>query len=220
MAGTRTVGCSRVSGPQPFVFEAGVEVKRYAPATERNRDVIAETLMNVLPAQGLVLEIASGTGEHAVHFAQLFPAITWQPSDPDPIAIASINAWRGDCAVANVRSAMLLDASADWPIAHADAVVCINMAHISPWAATVGLLRNAARILPQSAPLFIYGPFRQHDVPLAEGNASFDTALRQQNTEWGLRYVEDITKEARDVGLALDQIIPMPSNNLSLIFCR
>ena len=209
-----------MSGPQPFVFEAGVEVKRYAPATERNRDVIAETLVNVLPAQGLVLEIASGTGEHAVHFAQLFQGLTWQPSDPDPIAIASINAWRGDCAVPNVRSAMLLDASADWPIAHADAVVCINMAHISPWAATVGLLRNAARILPQSAPLFIYGPFRQHDVPLAEGNATFDTALRQQNAEWGLRYVEDITKEARDVGLALDQIIPMPSNNLSLIFCR
>ena len=208
-----------MSGPQPFVFEAGVEVKRYAPATERNRDVIAETLVNVLPAQGLVLEIASGTGEHAVHFAQLFQGLTWQPSDPDPIAIASINAWRGDCAVPNVRSAMLLDASADWPIAHTDAIVCINMAHISPWAATVGLLRNAARILPQSAPLFIYGPFRQHDGPLAEGNATFDTALRQQNAEWGLRYVEDITKEARDVGLTLDQIISMPSNNLSLIFC-
>ncbi len=208
-----------MSGPQPFVFEAGVEVKRYAPATERNRDVIAETLVNVLPAEGVVLEIASGTGEHAVHFAQLFQGLTWQPSDPDPIAIASINAWRFDCAVPNVRSAMLLDASADWPIAHADAIVCINMAHISPWAATVGLLRNAARILPPCAPLFIYGPFRQHDVPLAEGNATFDTALRQQNTEWGLRYVEDITKEARDVGLILDQIIPMPSNNLSLIFC-
>jgi len=208
-----------VSGPQPFVFEAGVEVKRYAPATERNRDVIAETLLNVLPAEGVVLEIASGTGEHAVHFAQLFTGLTWQPSDPDPIAIASINAWRGDCAVPNVRSAMLLDASADWTIAHADAIVCINMAHISPWAATVGLLRNAARLLPQSAPLFIYGPFRQRDVPLAEGNASFDAALRQQNAEWGLRYVEDITEEARDVGLALDQIIPMPSNNLSLIFC-
>jgi hypothetical protein len=202
------------------VFEAGVEVKRYAPATERNRDVIAETLLNVLPAEGVVLEIASGTGEHAVHFAQLFTGLTWQPSDPDPIAIASINAWRGDCAVPNVRSAMLLDASADWTIAHADAIVCINMAHISPWAATVGLLRNAARLLPQSAPLFIYGPFRQRDVPLDEGNASFDAALRQQNAEWGLRYVEDITKEARDVGLALDQIIPMPSNNLSLIFCR
>ena len=207
-----------MSGPQPFVFEAGVEVKRYAPATERNRDVIAETLLNVLPAQGLVLEIASGTGEHAVHFAQLFPGITWQPSDPDPIAIASINAWREDCAVPNVRSAMLLDASADWPIAHADAIVCINMAHISPWAATVGLLRNAARQLPQSAPLFIYGPFRQRDVPLAEGNATFDAALRQQNPEWGLRYVEDIAKEARDVGLMLYQIIPMPSNNLSLTF--
>ena len=209
-----------MSGPQPFVFEAGVEVKRYAPATERNRDVIAETLVNVLPAEGVVLEIASGTGEHAVHFAQLFLGITWQPSDPDPIAIASINAWRADCPVPNVRSAMLLDASADWQIAHADAIVCINMAHISTWAATVGLVRNAAHILPQSAPLFIYGPFRQHDVPLAEGNATFDAALRQQNVEWGLRYVEDITKEARDVCLTLDQIIPMPSNNLSLIFCR
>jgi len=207
-----------VSGPQLFVFEVGVEVKRYAPATERNRDVIAETLVNVLPAQGLVLEIASGTGEHAVHFAQLFQGITWQPSDPDPIAIASINAWRADCAVPNLQPAMLLDASAEWPIAHADAVVCINMVHISPWAVTVGLLRNAAHILPQSAPLLIYGPFRQRDFPLAEGNATFDTALRQQNTEWGLRYVEDITKEASDVGLTLDQIIPMPSNNLSLIF--
>jgi hypothetical protein len=113
---------------------------------------------------------------------------------------------------------MLLDASADWPIAHADAIVCINMAHISPWAATVGLLRNAARLLPQSASLFIYGPFRQRDVPLAEGNATFDAALRQQNPEWGLRYVEDIAKEARDFDLMLDQIIPMPSNNLSLIF--
>lgn len=218
MAGTRTSGRGGVSGPQPFVFEAGAEIKRHAPATERNRDVIAETLKTVLPAQGMVLEIASGTGEHAVHFAQIFPGLTWQPSDPDPIAMASINAWRADFAVPNVRPAMLLDATADWPIAQADAVVCINMAHISPWAATIGLLRNAARLLPPSAPLFIYGPFRQYDVPLAEGNAAFDAALRQQNPEWGLRFVEEIAKEARDVGLMLDQIISMPSNNLSLIF--
>jgi len=170
-----------VSGPQPFVFEAGAEVKRHAPATERNRDVIAQTLARVLPAEGLVLEVASGTGEHVVHFAKRFPALTWQPSDPDPIALASINAWRADSNMPNVRPAMLLDASADWPIAQADAVVCINMTHISPWAATVGLLRNAARLLPQSAVLFIYGPYNQRDVPLADSNAAFDVSLRQQN---------------------------------------
>ncbi|WP_295490040.1 DUF938 domain-containing protein [Sphingorhabdus sp. EL138] len=207
-----------MSGPQPFVFEAGAEVKRHAPATERNRDVIAETLVRVLPAEGLVLEVASGTGEHAVHFAKLFPALTWQPSDPDPIALASINAWRADSNVPNMRPAMLLDASADWPIAQADAVVCINMTHISPWAATVGLLRNVARLLPPSAVLFIYGPYNQYDVPLAESNAAFDASLRQQNAEWGLRYVEDIAEEAHKFGLRLDPVIAMPANNLSLIF--
>ena len=206
-----------MSGPQPFVFQSGAEVKRHAPATERNRDVIAETLAALLPDKGLVLEIASGTGEHAVHFAKRFTNLTWQPSDPDPIALASINAWRADSNAPNVRPAMLLDASAEWPIAQAGAVVCINMTHISPWAATVGLLHNAARILPSNAPLFIYGPFRQRDVPLAESNASFDASLRQQNPEWGLRYVEDITEEAQQAGLRLDQIIEMPANNLSLI---
>jgi hypothetical protein len=207
-----------VSGPQPFVFEAGAEVKRHAPATERNRDVIAQTLARVLPTEGLILEVASGTGEHVVHFAKMFPALTWQPSDPDPIALASINAWRADSKVPNVRPAMLLDASADWPIAQADAVVCINMTHISPWAATVGLLRNAARLLPQSAVLFIYGPYNQRDVPLADSNAAFDAALRQQNALWGLRFVEDIAAEAHVSGLHLDSVIDMPANNLSLIF--
>ena len=207
-----------MSGPKPFVFEAGAEVKRHAPATERNRDVIAETLAGLLPQDGLVLEVASGTGEHAVHFARQFPALTWQPSDPDPIALASINAWRADSNVPNVLPAILLDASADWSIAQADAIVCINMTHISPWTATVGLLHNAARILPPNAPLFIYGPFRQRDAPLAESNASFDTSLRQQNPEWGLRYVEDVAAAAQNVGLQLDQSVKMPANNLSLIF--
>jgi hypothetical protein len=207
-----------VSEPQPFVFEAGADAKRHAPATERNRDVIAETLAHLLPAEGLVLEVASGTGEHVVHFAKMFPALTWQPSDPDPIALASINAWRADSNMPNVRPAMLLDASADWPIAQADAVVCINMTHISPWAATVGLLRNAARLLPQSAVLFIYGPYNQRDVPLADSNAAFDASLRQQNALWGLRYVEDIMAEAHVSGLHLDSVIAMPANNLSLIF--
>ena len=209
-----------MSGPQPFVFKAGAEVKRHAPATERNRDVIGETLASLLPVKGLVLEIASGTGEHAVHFARLFPALTWQPSDPDPIAIASIDAWRIDENATNVLPAILLDASTDWPIARADAIVCINMVHISPWAATVGLLRGAARILSPSAPLYIYGPFRQRDVLLAESNAAFDCSLRQQNPDWGLRYLEDLADIARDAGLTLDQIVGMPANNLSLVFLR
>ena len=207
-----------MSGPQPFIFESGPDVKRYAPATERNRDVIAETLAHLLPTEGLVLEVASGTGEHAVHFARRFPALTWQPSDPDPIALASINAWRADSNAPNMRPAMLLDASAEWPITQADAVVCINMTHISPWAATVGLLRNVARLLPPSAVLFIYGPFNQRDVPLAQSNAAFDASLRQQNAEWGLRYVNDIAEEAYRSGLHLDSVIDMPANNLSLIF--
>ena len=207
-----------MSGPQPFIFESGPDVKRHAPATERNRDVIAETLARVLPAEGLVLEVASGTGEHAVHFAKRFPGLIWQPSDPDPIAIASINAWRADTKLVNVRPAMQLDASADWPISHADVVICINMTHISPWAATLGLLRNAARVMPPSAVLFIYGPYNQHGVPLADSNAAFDMSLRQQNPEWGLRYVDDIVEEADKIGLRLDQVIAMPANNLSLIF--
>ena len=207
-----------MSGPQPFIFESGPDVKRHAPATERNRDVIAETLARLLPTEGLVLEVASGTGEHAVHFARRFPALTWQPSDPDPIALASINAWRADSNAPNMRPAMLLDASAEWPITQADAVVCINMTHISPWSATVGLLRNVARLLPPSAVLFIYGPFNQRDVPLVPSNAAFDASLRQQNAEWGLRYVDDITEEAYKSGLHLDSVIDMPANNLSLIF--
>jgi hypothetical protein len=207
-----------MSGPQPFIFESGPDVKCHAPATERNRDVIAETLARVLPADGLVLEVASGTGEHAVHFAKRLPGLIWQPSDPDPIAIASINAWRADTKLANVRPAMQLDASADWPISHADAVICINMTHISPWAATLGLLRNAARVMPPSAVLFMYGPYNQHGVPLADSNAAFDMSLRQQNPEWGLRYVDDIVEEADKIGLRLDQVIAMPANNLSLIF--
>lgn len=207
-----------MSGPQPFLFESSAEVKRHAPATERNRDVLAATLAAVLPAEGLVLEVASGTGEHVVHFAERFPALIWQPSDPDPIAIASINAWRADSKLPNVQPAMRLDASADWSIAHADAVICINMTHISPWAATLGLLRNAARVLPQSAVLFIYGPYKQRDVPLADSNAAFDISLRQKNAEWGLRYVEDIAEEAHKLGLCLAQFIDMPANNLSLVF--
>jgi hypothetical protein len=184
----------------------------------RNRDAIAQALAKLLPDRGLVLEIASGTGEHVVHFAKLFPTLTWQPTDPDPIAVASIDAWRADENAANVLPAMLLDAASDWPITEANAVLCINMVHISPWAATVGLLRNAARMLGRCEPLCIYGPFRQRDVPLAESNAAFDASLREQNPQWGLRSVENISEAAEENGLRLDQIVEMPANNLLLVF--
>jgi SAM-dependent methyltransferase len=207
-----------VSGPQPFVFNAGAEVKRHAPATERNRDAIASVLATLLPEHGKVLEIASGTGEHVVHFAKLFPGLTWQPSDPDPIAIASIEAWRADSDVPNVLPAMLLDARLDWPVTEVDAIICINMLHISPWEATLGLLRNAARVLAPAGVLYIYGPFRQHGTLLAESNVAFDMSLRQQDAAWGLRYVEDVAEVARGEGLRLYALENMPANNLSLIF--
>lgn len=202
------------------MFEAGGEAKRHAPATGRNRDVITTALSGILPVTGRVLEIASGTGEHIVHFAQVFPALSWQPSDPDPIAIASIEAWRADASAYNVKPPVQLDAAGQWPVVEANAIICINMAHISLWAATLGLLRNAGLTLASGEPLYLYGPFWQRDVPPSDGNIAFDAALKQQNAAWGLRYVEDVADEATRAGLRIDAIIPMPANNLSVIFRR
>lgn len=200
------------------MFEPTGEAKRYAPATERNRDGIAKVLEDALPSRGRVLEIASGTGEHIVHFAHCFPDLEWQPSDPDAAALASIAAWREEAALANVCPPICLDASSDWDVDPIDSIICINMAHISPWAATLGLLRNAARMLPKGGLLYLYGPYRRHDVPTAPSNEEFDLSLKDRNPDWGLRYVEDVAREASDVGLHLDSVIQMPANNLSLIF--
>lgn len=202
------------------MFEPTGEAKRFAPATERNRDAIADVLSEVLPPHGLVLEIASGTGEHMVHFASRFAHLSWQPSDPDPAALASIAAWREEAAQTNLMPPMQIDASADWAIDHADAIICINMVHISPWDATLGLLRNAGRILPDDAPLYLYGPYRQHDRPTAPSNEAFDQSLKDRNAAWGLRYVEEVMVAASNFGLGFDRLIEMPANNLSLIFRR
>ena len=207
-----------MTGPQPFVFDESSEAKRYAPATERNRHVITEKLRPILPPSGTVLEVASGTGEHIVHFARVFPNLKWQPSDPDPAALASINAWSDESGLSNVMPPIQLDASLDWDVTTADAVLCINMVHISPWEATLGLLRNTARILPPNAPLYLYGPYRQGGVAASDSNESFDASLKARNPSWGLRYVEDITETAVINGLQLDAVIEMPANNLSLIF--
>jgi SAM-dependent methyltransferase len=195
-------------------------VKARAPATERNRDPIAAVLHDVLPPRGLVLEVASGTGEHAAHFARLFPLLDWQPSDPDPGALASIAAWTADAGLSNLREPVALDAAGTWPLSRADAIVCINMVHISPWRATLGLLDGAARLLGPGAPLYLYGPYRQADVPTAPSNEAFDLSLKSRNPEWGLRALDDVVAEAKARGLGLDRVVPMPANNLSVVFRR
>ena len=194
--------------------------RRFAPATERNRDPIAEVLGGVLPARGRVLEVASGTGEHVVHFAARFPEIVWQPSDPDPGALASIAAWKAEAGLANVLEPIRLDAAGPWPAVEADAILCINMVHISPWAATEGLMRGAAAVLKPGAPLILYGPYRRAGVPTAPSNEAFDASLKARDPQWGLRQVEDVEAEALRNHLHLERVVEMPANNLTLVFRR
>ncbi|MBK6413654.1 MAG: DUF938 domain-containing protein [Sphingopyxis sp.] len=176
------------SAPPWMPSDGGSDAKRHAPATLRNRDAIAAVLAEWLPAAGTVLEVASGSGEHIVHFAATFPALDWQPSDPDPAGLVSIAAWCADAGLANIAPPLALDASAgEWPIAHADAMLCINMVHISEWAATVGLFTQAAKILQKGAPLILYGPYFRKDDPTAPSNLAFDESLRARNLEWGVR---------------------------------
>ena len=196
--------------------------RRYAPATVRNREPILAVLQRHLPSQGLVLEIASGTGEHITFFAQsLGPGLVFQPTDPDPAARASTDAWMAALGVTNVRPAIELDAtSGDWPVTAADAVLAINMVHISPWAATEGLVRGAARVLPTGGVLYLYGPYRREGGHTAPSNEAFDSDLRSRNPEWGVRDVEAVTELARASGFDTPIIEQMPANNLSLVFRR
>ncbi len=190
-----------------------------APAAARNRDPIADVLAEELPASGLVLEIASGTGEHAVHFARRFPALEWQPSDPDGDALLSIAAWREHEGLANVRPPLELDASAGaWPIAQADAIVCINMVHISPVEATLGVLKHAADLLGAGAPLIFYGPYLENDVETAPSNRDFDTSLKTRNPAWGLRRLDWLDHEAAKRGFERTRRVAMPANNLTLVY--
>lgn len=201
--------------------DGGDEARRHAPATLRNRDAIAAVLAGWLPPAGTVLEVASGSGEHVVHFAAAFPRLDWQPSDPDADALSSIAAWSADERASNLAPPLMLDAAAaDWPLASADAVLCINMVHISPWAATLGLLAGAARILPKGAPLILYGPYLEAEVETAESNRAFDAGLRARNPEWGLRDRHQVAAAAADTGLAFAERRAMPANNLMLLFRR
>ena len=194
--------------------DLGGDVRRQAPAAARNVGAIGDVLAEWLPASGRILEIASGTGEHALAFAHRFANLEWQPSDPDPLALASIAAWRSD-APANLLEPIAIDAaSPDWPIDRADALLCINMVHISPWASALGLLDGAARL---GAPLIVYGPWLVDGQETAPSNLTFDADLKRRNPAWGLRLVSDFTREASARGLGLLDSRPMPANNLMLL---
>lgn len=195
--------------------------RRSAPAALRNRAPIAAVLEEWVPERGLVLEIASGTGEHAVHFAERFPGLEWQPSDMHPDALASIRAWRAEAGLPNMREPLLIDASSsDWPIAEADAVLSINMVHISPWASALGLLDGAARLLSPGAPLILYGPWLKDDMATASSNMDFDADLKRRDPAWGLRRVEEFAAAADERGLRLIETRTMPANNMMLLLRR
>lgn len=195
------------------------EIRQFAPSAQRNRDPILAVLRETLPAKGLVLEIASGSGEHAIHFAAALPGLSFQPSDPNAEARASIDAWAKEAALPNLLPALALDASTPgWPLARADAVICINMIHISPWAATQGLIAEAARLLPPGGPLYLYGPYRQSGVPLAPSNAAFDESLRGRDPRWGLRELDTVAALAAAAGFGPPEVTAMPANNLSVVF--
>jgi SAM-dependent methyltransferase len=193
----------------------------FAPATQRNREPILALLRTVLPRTGLVVEIASGSGEHVVHFAAALPDLTFQPSDPSEEALASTGAWIAETGLPNIRQPLLLDAAAPaWPIEAADAIICINMIHIAPWAAAMGLMKQAGRLLPEGGPLYLYGPYRRPGRELEPSNLAFDQSLRTRNPEWGLRELDAVASLARENGFDDPEVTEMPANNLSLVFRR
>ena len=193
---------------------------RTSPSTARNRQPILEVLAARLPISARVLEVASGAGEHAVFLAEALPAVHWQPSDPDPTARESIAAWRAHAGLRNLAEPLAIDAadSATWPSEPVDAIVCINMIHISPWASAEGLMAAAGRLLTPGGKLFLYGPYVEAHVPTAPSNLAFDESLKSRNPAWGLRNLADVAALAADSGLALVERIAMPANNLVVVF--
>lgn len=197
------------------------DARLYRPHVARNRDPILDVLRRVLPEHGLVLEVASGSGEHAVHFAKNLPSLVWQPSDPDAAALASIAAHRNADAPSNLLAPLVLDVTAaEWPLARADVLICANMIHIAPWTACRGLMAGAQRVLPPGGILYLYGPYMVEGQHTAPSNAAFDEQLRSQNPDWGIRDLADVTALAENCGLALAETVQMPANNLSVIFRR
>jgi SAM-dependent methyltransferase len=199
--------------------QAAADARLHAPSALRNREAILAVLNDVLPSSGSVLEIASGSGEHAVHFARALPGLVFQPSDPSPNALASIAAWTTESGLGNILPPLVVDATAsDWPVTAADAILCINMIHIAPWAAVEGLFRQAGRLLKPSQPLYLYGPYRRPGRSLEPGNAAFDESLRGRDPAWGLRELDAVAALGTANGFGAPEIVEMPANNLSVIF--
>lgn len=195
-------------------------MKQHAPAAERNREPLLAVLRRVLPQHhgAQVLELASGTGQHALHFASALPHLRWQPTDADADARASIAAWRAEAGLDNLLPPLFLDVREPWPVAAADAIFCANMVHISPWTCTLALLAGAAAVLPPGSPLVLYGPYRRGGAHTAPSNAAFDASLRARDPSWGVRDLEVVVAEAR--GFTLDEVVEMPANNLTVVLRR
>lgn len=209
-----------MTDPKPWTIdEAAPAEQRHAPATLRNRDAIVAVLRDILPDQGLILEIASGTGEHAVYFGRNFPDLTFQPSDPDPACCESIAAWTKREGVANILPPLQLDAqAAQWDVQDVAAILCINMVHISPWESSIGLFDKAGRLLAPGAPFFLYGPYLRAEVETAPGNLAFERSLKSRNLRWGLRDVADMDALAERNGFVRENLVEMPANNISLVY--
>ncbi len=204
---------SEVGGPPPLPE---------SPAAERNKQPIADVLARVLPSDGLVLEIASGTGQHAEHFARAFPALTWQPSDAVGETFAALTARVQRAALPNLRAPLQFDVHDAAPFhgGNVDAIVCINMIHIAPWSACAALLQHAERLLARGSPLVLYGPFKRGGEHTAPSNAAFDLSLRARNSAWGVRDLDDVAALALQHGLALGEVVAMPANNLCVVLAR
>ena len=209
----------------------GEDLRSYAPATQRNREPILAVLLQILPPLGTVLEISSGTGEHGVFFAPNLSPRHWLPSDPNPMARDSIQAWREDSPADNLHPPLDIDVQESvWSIekeplpllqsSPLTAIVNINMIHIAPWTACLGLMAGAKRLLPVGGVLYLYGPFKQNGQHTAPSNADFDISLRQRNPEWGVRDIEEVVKVGEECNFVLQKVVPMPANNLSVIFTR
>jgi SAM-dependent methyltransferase len=205
----------------PPTDPAELDPRLFAPATQRNREPILEVLSQVLPGEGLVLEVASGTGEHAVWFAQHLRPLKWQPSDPDPEMRRSIAGHAEGAGVKTLKPPLDLDVNRHpWPITQADAIVCINLIHIAPWSAAEGLMAGAAGLLEPAGVLYLYGPYRRAGHHIAPSNAEFDESLRGRNPDWGVRDLEAVAELAAQQGFALRDVVEMPANNLSVVFAR
>ena len=192
-----------------------------SPAALRNRGPIADILQEILPDTGKILEIASGTGEHALYFAERFPHMLWQPSDGSDVAVEAIESWRATADLPNLLAPVKLDASAPegWPeMDNISAILCINMVHISPWAATEGLMRGSAKLLALGELLILYGPYIREGIETAASNLVFDESLKQRNSAWGLRTLEQVAELANLYGLTLEEVTPMPANNIIAVF--